>query len=96
MNSSTLQREPAVEAGREKPLTDPTELMTLLGRFGACAALLVVTVAAFVKQNLPLGLVLALVSLIVQRATVKLYRRLRDERITAEADRAARNGSTAS
>ena len=72
---------------RAKPLTDPTDLMTLLGRFGACFVLFLLTVVSFFQRHLVLGLVMAVASLFTQRATIRLWRRLRDERVLADVAR---------
>jgi hypothetical protein len=74
---------------RTKPLTDPADLITLLGRFMACGVLFILTVVALCMRYFTLGIGMALFSLFWQRATLKMYRRLRDERAAAEADRAA-------
>jgi hypothetical protein len=70
------------------PLTDPAELVALLGRFVACVVMFILTIAAFVKHATLIGVGIAIFSLFYQRATLRMWRRLRDERMAAEAARA--------
>ncbi len=81
--------QPVSTTERLKPLTNPADIMTLLGRFGACIVLMGMTIAYLFKgkQYVVFGLILAVISLVCNLATAKLWRRLRDERIAAEAER---------
>ena len=68
-----------------KPLTDPAELFTLLGRMVICCVLAALTVALLLKQQIAYALFVGAISIFVQRITIKMWRRMRDERMEAEA-----------
>ena len=74
----------------QKPLTDPADLFRLLGRFGASVAAFFITLINFFMQRWMEGAIFAFVSLILQLWTLQLWRRLRNERIAAKAERAER------
>ena len=62
------------------PLTDPADLMTLLGRFVAGIVMNLFIVWSVTKQNWWSVSLFTVASLIIHRATIGLYRRLRKER----------------
>jgi hypothetical protein len=62
------------------PLTDPADLMTLLGRFVAGIVMNLFIVWSLTKQNWWSVSLFTVASLIIHRATIGLYRRLRKER----------------
>ena len=76
-----------------KPLTDPAELLTLLGRVVICFVLAALTISLLVKQQIAFALFVGAISLFVQRITIKMWRRMRDERQEAEAALLARAAS---
>lgn len=89
-----------------KPLTDPADLFQLLGRMLASTVLFCLTVFWILHtsidhdpknlaRNYTLTVTTAIISLMVQRATIKLWRRLRDERAEAEALREEQRKSNA-
>ncbi len=77
-----------------KPLTDPVDLITLLGRGVICLVLAALTIVLLVRQVFAFALFVGIVSLVVQRMTYKLWKRLRDERIAAQAALAAETEAT--
>jgi len=62
------------------PLTDPADLLTLLGRFAAGIVMNLLIVWGITKQNWWSVSLFTVASLIIHRATIGLYRRLRKER----------------
>lgn len=68
-----------------KPLTDPAELFTLLGRMVICFVLAALTVALLMRQAVAFALFVGAISIFVQRITIKQWKRMRDERMEAEA-----------
>jgi hypothetical protein len=62
------------------PLTDPADLMTLLGRFVAGIVMNLFIVWSLTKQSWWSVSLFTVASLIIHRATIGLYRRLRKER----------------
>lgn len=69
-----------------KPLTDPAELFTLLGRMVICLVLATLTVALLMRRAVPFALFVGAISIFVQRITIKQWRRMRDERMEAETE----------
>jgi len=63
-----------------KPLTDPADLLTLIGRFAAGIVMNLFIVWSITKQNWWSVSLFTVASLIIHRATIGLYRRLRKER----------------
>ena len=74
-----------------KPLTDPADLFTLLGRMVICLVLACLTVVLLIRQAFGFALFVGAISIFVQRITIKMWRRLRDERLAAEAAFLAEN-----
>lgn len=62
------------------PLTDPADLLTLFGRFAAGIVMNLFIVWSITKQNWWSVSLFSIASLILHRATIGLYRRLRKER----------------
>ena len=62
------------------PLTDPADLLTLMGRFAAGIVMNLFIVWSLTKQNWWSVSLFTIASLIIHRATIGLYRRLRKER----------------
>lgn len=89
--SASGMRRPATDDPITRPLTDPADLFTLLGRFMATVVLFMMTVAFLVNDE-PSKRVFAIpfgtVTLLVQFAAIRLWRRLRDERLAAKEARA--------
>ena len=63
-----------------QPLTDPADLLTLIGRFAAGIVMNLFIVWGITKQNWWSVSLFTVASLIIHRATIGLYRRLRRER----------------
>lgn len=63
-----------------QPLTDPADLLTLIGRFAAGIVMNLFIVWSITKQNWWSVSLFTVASLILHRATIGLYRRLRKER----------------
>jgi hypothetical protein len=72
-----------------KPLTNPADLFALLARFVAANILLVATFMYLIQGQRDRAIVTAVVSLLFQLWTISLWRKLRDLRLAAKADRAA-------
>jgi hypothetical protein len=70
-----------------EPVTDPADLINLIGRFVLTLVLNVLIVLALLRREWISVGVLSLVSLYVHRVTILLWRRLRDERIEALAQK---------
>jgi hypothetical protein len=73
----------------QKPLTDPSELFRLFGRFTCALFLTVLTVVYIVKRDVPATLFFAAASIIAQGATLRLWKRLVAERQAALAEQNA-------
>jgi uncharacterized SAM-binding protein YcdF (DUF218 family) len=71
----------------EQPITDPADLINLIGRFVLTLVLNVLIVLALLRREWVSVGVLSLVSLYVHRVTILLWRRLRDERVEALAQK---------
>lgn len=71
-----------------KPLTNPADLFALLTRFVAANILLVATLIYLVQGQRERAIVTGVFSLLFQLWTVSLWRKLRDQRITAKAEHA--------
>lgn len=67
-------------SAQSKPLTDPADLLTLIGRFAAGIVMNLFIVWSITKQNWWSVSLFTVASLIIHRATIGLYRRLRKER----------------
>jgi hypothetical protein len=82
---------PQTQKETSRPLTEPADLMALIGRFCATCVLGTLTVAFFWRGERLYGVVLAIVTLILQVLTVRLWRHLREERAAkvAEQEKAA-------
>jgi hypothetical protein len=87
-------------SGPPKPLTDPADLFHLLTKMFSSFVLFWLTVFWIVKTSterdqklvpgyIALTVTTGLLSLFVQRGTMKLWRRLREERAAAEVERDA-------
>jgi len=72
-----------------KPLTKPADLLILFGRYLASLVLIVATLIHLFQQNYVGAAIAGSASLFLMWATVRLWRRLRDERIAARAAREA-------
>lgn len=71
-----------------EPLTDAADLFALVGRFVASFVLMVLTIMLIMKQSYGPAVICGTVSLFMQVATTRMWRRLREER---EAKKAARD-----
>lgn len=65
------------------PKTDPADLMALFGRFFSSVLLMMLTILMLLRHNYPVAALASLVAFFTQRATIKLHRRLREERMAA-------------
>ncbi|MES2463182.1 MAG: hypothetical protein V4671_21580 [Armatimonadota bacterium] len=65
------------------PKTDPADLLTLFGRFFSSVLLMLLTILMLLRHNYAVAALASLVAVLTQRATINLYRRLRDERVVA-------------
>jgi hypothetical protein len=65
------------------PRTELADLMALFGRFFSSVLLMMLTIVMLLRHSYAVAAVTALAALLTQRATIKLYRRLRDERMAA-------------
>jgi hypothetical protein len=78
-------------AAPEEPLTDPADLLMLLGRFVAACVLMVMTLALLLQREYTTAMVVGAVTFILQISTTRTWRRLREERLAKkEAREAAR------
>jgi hypothetical protein len=73
----------------QKPLTEPADILLLLGRYFASLIMGCLACTYLMQQNLTAASVYGGISLGLQFWTVLLWRRLRRERRVAEAERAA-------
>ena len=62
------------------PKTDLADLLTLFGRFFSAVILMMLTIVMLIRHNYAVAAIASLVAVLTQRATINLYRRLRDER----------------
>jgi hypothetical protein len=74
----------------QEPLTDPADLLALLGRFMAACVLMVMTLALLLQRHYMIAIITGGVTLLLQLATTRTWRRLREERLTKLAEREAR------
>lgn len=74
---------------KQEPLTDPADLLALLGRFMAACVLMVMTFALLLQRHYVIGMVTGAVTLFLQMATTHTWRRLRNERLAKLAEREA-------
>ncbi|MBC8103728.1 MAG: hypothetical protein H7Z41_14230 [Cytophagales bacterium] len=65
------------------PKTDLADLLALFGRFFSAILLMSLTIFMILRHNYLIAALSSLVAFFTQRATVTLYRRLRDERAAA-------------
>lgn len=63
------------------PKTELSDLTALFGRFFSSVFFMMLTVAMLLRHNYLVAAVTALAAILTQRATIKLYRKLRDERV---------------
>lgn len=62
------------------PKTDPADLLALFGRFFSSILLMLLTIVMLFRHNYAVAAIASLVAVLTQRATINLYRHLRDER----------------
>jgi hypothetical protein len=62
------------------PKTDLADLLALFGRFFSAIILMMLTIVMVLRHNYAVAAAASLVAVLTQRATINLYRRLRDER----------------
>lgn len=72
---------------REKPLTDPSDLFRLFGRFTCALFLTVLTIVYITKKDLPATLFFVAASVFAQGATLRLWKKLVAERQAALTER---------
>ena len=72
-----------------RPLTEPAEFWLLVGRFTSTLVLYLLFLMALFRREWTAAVFLGVAALVVQRAMIGLYRRLRRERAEAVAARAA-------
>jgi hypothetical protein len=65
------------------PKTDPADLLALFGRFFSSVLLMMLTILMVLRHNYAVAAIASLVAVLTQRATINLYRHLRDERAAA-------------
>lgn len=82
-----LRAAPRRPSNRPAPLTDPADFMTLMGRFAAAQVLNMILLGCLLKRAWPTAVVVAIASALVHRALIRLYIRLRAERLAAEEER---------
>jgi hypothetical protein len=78
------------------PLTKPADLLMLFGRYIASLVLLVSTLVHIFQRNVVGAAFAGTASLLLLWTTVRLWRRLRDERMAAKAARGPVSGDVAS
>jgi hypothetical protein len=76
-------------ATNHQSLTDPVDLLALLGRFSAAVFLFLVTIALLGLKRYDIAILTGGGSLLLQLATHRMWRRLRDERLAKIAERDA-------
>lgn len=81
---------------KQEPLTDPADLLALLGRFMAACVLMVMTLALLLQKQYALATITGGVTLFLQLATTRTWRRLREERFAKQAERKAAQETEAS
>lgn len=92
-NARNYPRRPGVKPADplNEPLTSPADLWMLFGRYMASLILMLMTIVFIIHPD-PTRRVFAVpfgcVSLLLQFATIRLWRRLRDERLLAKEARA--------
>lgn len=65
------------------PKSDLSDLMALFGRFFSSVLLMNLTIVMLFKHIYAVAALASLAAFLTQRAAIKLYRRLRDERAAA-------------
>jgi hypothetical protein len=78
---------PQPRSNEPKPLTEPADLLRLIGRFFATLILYIFALTYLFKQDMGGALILAIFALLMQFWTMSLWRNLRDQRIAAKATR---------
>ena len=74
---------------RAEPITDPADLIHLLGRFFLCLVVNVMVVFSLVQRSWPSVVLLSLGSLWLHRTTIVLWKKLSAERLEKLAQREA-------
>ena len=74
---------------RAEPITDPADLIHLLGRFFLCLVVNVMVVFSLVQRSWPSVVLLSLGSLWLHRSTIVLWTKLSAERLEKLAQREA-------
>lgn len=74
---------------KPESITNPADLLVLLGRFSAGSFLFLMTMALIFMKRYDVAILTGGASLLLQVATHRLWRRLRDERLAKLAERAA-------
>jgi hypothetical protein len=74
---------------RAEPITDPADLVHLLGRFFLCLVANIMVVYSLVQRSWPSVFVLSLGSLYLHRTTIVLWKKLSKERQEKLAQREA-------
>ena len=74
---------------RAEPITDPADLVHLLGRFFLCLVANIMVVYSLVQKSWPSVIVLSLGSLFLHRSTIVLWKKLSKERLEKLAQREA-------
>jgi hypothetical protein len=72
---------------RAEPITDPAELMHLLGRFFLCLVANILVVYSLVQKSWVSVAILSVGSLFLHRSTIVLWKRLSAERLAKLAER---------
>jgi putative effector of murein hydrolase LrgA (UPF0299 family) len=74
---------------RAEPITDPADLLHLLGRFFLCLVVNIMVVFSLVQKSWTSVVVLSLGSLWLHRTTIVLWKKLSAERVEKLAQREA-------
>ena len=82
--SATTPTETPSRPGTDAPLTDPADLLALAGRFLGSVILTFFSILCLVRHTYEAMIGTAAGALFLQFLTVKLWRKLRDERIEAK------------
>jgi|GEM_PF-5172518 hypothetical protein len=97
VSSATSPQKPEVKsqvkpAVKPEPLTDPADLLALLGRFMSGSFLMIMTGVLILRQVWVMAAICGVLTILLQLSTTQLWRKLREERQEKLAARAEQSG----